>query len=588
MARERSSDASNGRSGAFSRRGFLAGAAGAAALATVEWTPAFQLGAASGAATLPTPPGFPAGISLYQQAYENWSGEIELDAVWTCAPNNAADVVTLANWAKANGYKLRPRGAMHNWAPLTVVPGASVDKVILLDTMQKLNSISVNTSSSPKTVTAGAGATMDAILQALQNASLGWVSVPALGVITIAGALAIDAHGAALPKSGETLISGSTYGSLSNLVTSLTAVVWDSAAGQYVLKTYSRADGTIKALLTSLGRVFITSVTMQAGANYRLRCQSWYNIKTSELFAPQGSGGKTFASYVNSAGRVEAIWFPFTDQPWLKVWTPTASKPFLSRQVSSPYNYSFSDSISPQFSDFLGQLAVGSTSGTPAFGGLQLTIVQTGIVFTGTWDIWGWSKDVLLYIRPTTLRMSEGGGAVITSRSNIQRVVNEFSNWYKARLDYYRSQGKYPINGPVEIRCSGLDQAADVKVPSAGSPQLSATRPRPDHPEWDTAVWLNVLTVPGTPDMHAFYRDLEQFMLTNYTGYATFRPEWSKGWAFTTSGGHKDPTQLSTTIPNMYRAGQPANDNWDTAKATLNALDPHRVFSNTFIDQLLP
>ena len=53
--------------------------------------------------------------------------------------------------------------------------------------------------------------------------------MPAPGDITIGGALAIDAHGAALPANGETQVSGSTYGSLSNLVTSLTAVVWSSA-----------------------------------------------------------------------------------------------------------------------------------------------------------------------------------------------------------------------------------------------------------------------------------------------------------------------------------------------------------------------
>jgi FAD/FMN-containing dehydrogenase len=372
-------------------------------------------------------------------------------------------------------------------------------------------------------------------------------------------------------------------------VTSLTAVVWSSSQSQYVLKTFNRADADIKAFLTHLGRAFVTSVTMQLGVNYRLRCQSWYNIPTSELFAAQGAGGRTFASYVAAAGRVEAIWFPFTTNPWLKVWTPSPSKPFFSRQVTSPYNYTFSDQIPVSLSDLLSKIVSGDAALTPSFGGLQLSIVQTGIVATGTWDIWGWSKDLLFYIRPTTLRMSEGGGAVLTSRSNIQRVINEFTTWYSARLAAYQAQGRYPINGPVEIRCCGLDRGSDVKVASSGSPQLSALRPRPDHPEWDTAVWLNVLTVPGTPGAFEFYRDLEQFMNTNFSGtYGAFRPEWSKGWAFSTTGAWADPTALGTTIPNTYRAGQPAGDNWDTARATLNAYDPHRVFSNGFVDTLLP
>jgi len=571
-----------------SRRGFIAGAAGAAALATVEWTPVFKIAAGADAATLPTPPSFPAGISLYQQAYRNWSGEIKVDAVWTCAPNTPADVVTLANWARANAYKVRPRGAMHGWTPLTVVHGASVDRVILADTTQHLSSITI-TAGSPATITCGSGATMDNILQALQNAGLGWASYPAPGVLTIAGALAVNGHGAALPRTGETLISGSTYGSLSNLVTSLTAVVWDSATSRYVLKTFNRSDPAIKPLLTHLGRCFLTSVTLQAGANYRLRCQSWYNIPTTELFGPPGTSGRTFASYIASAGRVEAIWFPFTTTPWLKVWTPAASKPWFSRQVTSPYNYTFSDNVDQGTADFLAQVTLGNTAGTPSFGGLQLSIVQTGLIATGTWDIWGWSKDVLLYIRPTTLRLTEGGGAVITSRANIQRVVNEFTTWYSNRIAAYRALGKFPINGPVEIRCCGLDRPADVKVPSSGSPTLSSVRPRPDHPEWDTAIWLNVLGIPGTPDMFQFYREMEQWMMANYAGsYAAFRPEWSKGWAFTAAKPYTDTNVISSFLPSAYRAGVPTNDNWDSARAAFNAMDPARVFSNTFIDQLLP
>jgi FAD/FMN-containing dehydrogenase len=577
---------------ALSRRGFIAGVAAggaASAVTALGWTPVFTVPAGAAAAALPTPPSFPAGIPLYQQAFENWAKEIVVDAVWTCAPATPNDVVTICNWARAQGYKVRPRGAMHNWSPLTIVNGADLSRVLLVDTTRNLKAISVNAGSSPATVTAQAGATMEAILTALQARNLGMAGVPAIGNLTLGGALAIDAHGASLPRNGETLTPGHTYGSLSNLVTSLTAVVWNAAQNQYVLKTFSRADPEIKAFLTHLGRAFVTSATLQVGANYRLRCQTWYNIPTAELFGPPGASGRTFTSYLASAGRVEAIWFPFTDTPWLKVWTPTPSKPFLSRQVNGPYNYSFSDQIPDEFEEFLSQLASGNTSGTPSFGGLQLFIVQSGIVFTGTWDIWGWSKDLLLYVRPTTLRYSENGMMVLTNRSNVQRVLHEFSVWYKARLAAYQAQGRFPVNGPVEIRCSGLDRPGDVRVPSSGTPQLSACRPRSDRPEWDTAVWFDVLTIHGTPDAFNFYRDMEQWMLGNYTGsYATLRAEWSKGWGYTTSSAWADPTLLGTTIPNAYRAGQPAGDNWDTARATLNAYDPHRLFSNPFIDRLLP
>ena len=40
--------------------------------------------------------------------------------------------------------------------------------------------------------------------------------------------------------------------------------------------------------------------------------------------------------------------------------------------------------------------------------------------------------------------------------------------------------------------------------------------------------------------------------------------------------------------PVAYRAGQVAGETWDAAIATLDAFDPHRIFSNAFLDALLP
>ncbi|WP_037136219.1 cholesterol oxidase substrate-binding domain-containing protein, partial [Prescottella defluvii] len=77
-----------------------------------------------------------------------------------------------------------------------------------------------------------------------------------------------------------------------------------------------------------------------------------------------------------------------------------------------------------------------------------------------------------------------GGGAVVTSRANIATVIHDFAKWFNERIEFYRAKGQYPLNGPVEIRCCGLDKASEVLVDSAGAPTIAATRPRPDHPEW--------------------------------------------------------------------------------------------------------
>ena len=552
------------------------------------WLPVFRVSPASAQATCTAPPDFPSTISLYQQAYQNWSGEIEISALWTCAPQTPADVLTIVNWAYANGYQVRPRGMMHNWSPLTVAATAScTSKVVLLDTTQYLTAVSVDTTTN--TVTAQTGITMEALLTTLESSGLGVTATPAPGDVTLGGVLAIDGHGTAVPAVGEQAVAGHTYGSLSNLVLSLTAVVWNASSGQYVLKTFQRSNAQCKAFLVHLGRAFITEVTLQVGANQRLRCQSWFNIAATELFAPAGASGSTLSSYLDSAGRVEAIWFPFTSNPWLKVWSISPSKPLLSLEVTSPYNYSFSDTVTTAEAQLVAQILSGDPASVTSFGPLQYDLVAAGLVVTFTYDIWGWSKNLLLYVRPTTLRVTANGYAVLTSRANVQQVVNDFFTAHQGRVAAYQAAGNYPMNGPVEIRVTGLDNPADIGLSGVGTGQLSALRPRPDQSAWNVAVWFDILTIPGTPTADQFYRETEQWMLSNYSGsYAMVRPEWSKGWAYTTTAAWSDPTMLATTIPNTYRTGQAVGDNWDTALATLDTYDPHRVFASPLLNSLAP
>lgn len=577
------------RSFALSRRSFLAGSAALAAGALLEWTPVFRVPAASADSTLPIPPGFPTSIPLYQQAFANWSGEIVLENAWTCAPESDADVVTLANWAYPIGYQVRARGMMHNWSPLVLPVDSNGANLVLADTTQHLTALSIDASGSPATVTTQTGVTMDVLLQQLENVDLGLTAHPAPGDITVGGVLAIDGHGTAVPAVGETPIPGHTYGSVSNLILSMTAVVWDPVQGQYALRTFERSDPAIQPLLTHLGRAFVTEVTLQVGKNARLRCQSFVDVAASSLFGAPGSSSQTFDSYVEQSGRVETIWFPFTSAPWLKVWTIAPSKPLFSREVTTPYNYVFSDVIPETLSDLIKDILNGDVAVTPTFGQAELDIVAAGLTGTLTADIWGWAKDLALYVKPTTLRVTANGYAVHTNRSNIQQVIYDFNTFYESQVALYQAEGNYPMNGPVEIRVTGLDQVSDVDLAGATQAQLSALRPRPDQPDWDVAVWFDILTMPGTPYDDQFYRTIEQWMFTNYTGsYAMARPEWSKGWAYTNSAAWSDPTMLGTTIPNTLRTGYSTGDNWDAALGTLDTYDPYRVFSNPFLDTFMP
>lgn len=62
------------------RRRMLTASAGALGLL---WMPVPHAAAASADDGCPVPPGFPAGIEHYRQAYRNWAAELRVDDVWT-------------------------------------------------------------------------------------------------------------------------------------------------------------------------------------------------------------------------------------------------------------------------------------------------------------------------------------------------------------------------------------------------------------------------------------------------------------------------------------------------------------------------
>jgi len=570
------------------RRRFLGTMAGIGASAA--WTPAHRLLASAAPAGCPAPPDFPAGIEVFLQAFENWTGEISIDQLWTCRPSSAAQVVTLANWAKQTGYALRARGYRHNWSPILVTSESTCETpILLLDMTADLDAMSI-TSTDPPAVRVGAGASMDQLLQFLENAGYGVTSCPAPGDLSIGGVLAIGGHGTGVPASGESRKVGQTYGSMSNRVLSLTAVVWDDASDSYALRTFDRDDPEIAALMVSLGRTIITEATLRVEDNHNLRCESYMSISADELFAPGGSSGRTFERFLDESGRVEAIWYPFTQNPWLKVWTVTPTKPFWAREVNSPYNYPFSDNLSGDVVDLINQILDGAPGLTPTFGSLMWTITNLGLTFDGAWDMWGKSKNLLNYIKPTTLRTSANGYAILARRSDVQDILNECATRYLQLMNEYADEGRYPINGPVEIRVTGLEQGAEVDAGPVRDPSLSAVVPRPDHPEWDVAVWLDLLTVPNTPDAGAFYSEFESWLYGRYgeTETTSMRVEWSKGWGYTDAGPWTNTDVIGTKVPESLRNGRPSDAAWDQAVRQLARFDPHAVFMNPFLEQVMP
>lgn len=582
-----------------------------------DWNVAFnKLGDPSGRPSLP---GFPANVPLSLLPYHNWDQQINASAMLTCAPQSANDVVAVCNWAKDNGYQVRPRGVMHGWSPLTLPtkPVASA-KVLLVDLTKSLCQATFLASANglPNRVKVQMGKTMLDLLQYLEGQTGGSGSAPgysfphtpAPGNLTVGGVLAIDAHGTAVPTPPHDTFQAS-YGSMSNQILEFTAVVTDpnsATPDQYTLRTFTRGESDAKAFLAHLGRALVVDATLQVIDNYNLRCQSFTNFPDTVVFAAPTATTpippNSFGDYLNRCGRVEVIWFRTGTNPWLHVWSVVPTKPAESTAVTSPYNYPFADHVPESLQTILKSVLKGIPSATPLFGETAARVTANGldgkdaIGIGGTYppsrDIWGPSKNTLLYIQDTTLLVTANGYALQMKKADVQQAVYDFTTKFTALLASYEKDNKYPVNSAVEIRVTSLDDPAQVAIGSgitAASPVISALSydDLAKKNGWDVALWIDVLTIPGTAHANEFYADLEAWVLQRFSGTAARSlPEWSKGWAYTANQGPWTNTQFLNHIRQAFTDGRTDQNNWKFEVNTLKTYDKANLFTNPLLDQL--
>ena len=522
--------------------------------------------------------------------FTNWSEGISVPNMLAAEVSSAEEIVPLANWASVAGRTLRPFGHKHGWSPLVITKDTKPeDNVVLVDT-SKLDSMTIEESHSDYgTVRVGTGATVEDLYSFLNG--LGWAfqNTPAPGQLSVGGVLAIDAHGTGVPYDGSTE-SSYLAGSLSNLVLSFDAVVWDADKQAYAVTTFSRNHPDADALLAHLGRTIITEVVLQVVPNYYLRCVSHTNIDWQDVFDTNNEGSPfSMSNLLDKYGRVEVIWYPYTEKPWIKYWENTPVKPEKSRQVLGPYNYPFSDNLSQEISHIIKRISEGETFLVPTFSKLfyEFTVLGlTGLLppFGQSHDIWGPAWFLLVYIKDSTLRVTANGYAVHVARSQVRDVVAKFAEKYDALLNAYREDDKYPMSGPVEVRVTGLEDVTDLHVDgNLKPPSISAlTKSMNASEEVDTAVWFDILTFPGQSDSNEFYQEIEQWFSDNFD-VESVRVEWSKGWAYTKEGAWTDDDYLHNTIPQAF-AHTPRS--WDSTKKVLDEYDPKGIYTNPFLQNL--
>ena len=544
------------------------------------------------------------GIYVYKVPFHNWDSSIVTPDLWTCAPRDENEAVAVCNWAAKYDFKVRPRGVMHGWSPLSVSSTDFQDrKILFLDTTKYLREVVFSNDKvlGPR-VAVGTGLTLGELFTLLEKAPGGGTSAsgwsfphtPAPGHLTIGGIIAINGHGTAIPNKNENW--NTSYGSMSNHILQLKAIVTDpSNPDEYIVKTFKRGEPDTKAFLTSLGRALILEVTLKVIPNYNLRCTSTMKIKWDVLCAAPTSDGSTtensFSKFLDDSGRVELIWFPFSDCPWVKIWTNCDTIPSESRKVDGPNNYTFSDHLPSYITDLVKEITGGSTR-TRYFCRMMESISKIGLKETKSRDIWGPSKNTLLYVRDQTLRVTANGYAIHTTRKDVQKVVHLFAHKYHSMLLDYESKGKYPINSPLEIRVTGLDNSKHVPTENdldAGRPLLSALASDSisEANKWDVAVWLDVLTTPGAPDSNEYFAEMEQWFLETFNGdFARVRPEWSKGWAYTKNQGAWHSDQFSHHFRESFTIGHDTDDNWNWVVSTFAKYDSKNLFSSNFTEKI--
>lgn len=554
------------------------------------------------------PQGFPAGIPILQETFQNWSQLLTVPNVWTCQPTSIDDIVRVCNWAASAGWRVRARGIMHGWSPLTVTEDGA-DGVVLIDMtgLKTISRVTPAAGSEPATITAQTGATMDALMNVLEyspgGTDIGWglPHVPAPGHITIGGALAIDAHGTAVPTAPIDELP-SPYGSLSNQVLAFTAVVTTPGTNVYVARRFTRSDPDAKAFLVHCGRALLVDVTLQVVENYELQCQSIFDVPAATLFAaPAGETPPTesVGAYFEASGRVEVIWFPEFPStgptaPWLKVWTAAASQPSGSTVVRQPYNYGFSDTLPTWLTGLLKEIVTTTPSLTPTFTKAFATFSATAATLASVTDIWGPSKNTLLYVLDDTLRVTANGYAVLMRRADVQQAIADVTAQFTSQLAACDAQGQWPINAPLEIRVTALDDPSllgGTSAAGAESPTISALSVDPTVVEngWDVAVWFDVLTVvpDGDPQgAYAFYEAFESWIFAHFADGFAVRPEWSKGWAYTSDGGPWTNAAVLGAMRQSFTTGRAETNNWNWQAKTLASYDTAGLFTNAFLDQL--
>ena len=76
-------------------------------------------------------------------------------------------------------------------------------------------------------------------------------------------------------------------------------------------------------------------------------------------------------------------------------------------------------------------------------------------------------------------------------------------------------------------------------------------------------------------------------MCSRYQGDSLIRPEWSKGWGYTSTKAWDNTSYFEQEIPRVHAKGQPESLTIQAATKVLKKYDPKALFTSPLLDRLL-
>ncbi|HVI03088.1 MAG TPA: cholesterol oxidase substrate-binding domain-containing protein, partial [Enhygromyxa sp.] len=467
------------------------------------------------------------------------------------------------------------REPLHNWSPLHLDERAAD---VLYVSFERITGV-IEVERVDKRVRVYCGTQIADLARRLHAEGLTLPAIPAPGVISVGGAIAIGAHGSRLNDSEPGLFEWP--GTISATIAEATVIAWNGE--RYVAKRLSQGMPELAFASVNLGRVLLVDVTLRVREDYCLfveftRHQANVLLgaeqspnSLSELLKHQNMEVLGFRAVPGTAPRMHGIAWRSTTRPpgdWRR-------ETFLNKFVQAR-------GALTSLVEQLPWKLIARQAHMKADALLDSNSV-------GDFEI-GPAAAERIYVTSDTLKVEPLGWALVLPRRDLQTAAHRLYRESQRLLEHSSVSERVHQHLAFELRFAELDTMG--QPPGALPPTLSVGAPvRGDGRH--VVMWVNILTIQTrlTKEARAPYlRAFEEFLLAqaNAEGWIA-RPEWSKGWAY---GEREAWTWSAERMQRLLADSWPGDEHdassWAFARATAWKLDPHGVFSTPFHDRLLP